>query len=118
MRVPWPCAVRAGVLDHLTAALTAGAGPLKREESLGLPHAASAAAGRAGLRLGAGLGAGARTGLAGDRDRDLDLRGLALKGFLERDFHVVAQIGAALASATAAALPGHAEQVFENIGEW
>ena len=76
-----------------------------------------AAAHRAGLRLGAGLGAGARAGLAGDRDRNLDLRGLAEEGFLQRDFHVVAQVGAALAAAAAAALPGHAEQVFENIGE-
>src|SRR5689334_17003783 len=71
---------------------------------------------RAGLRLGAGLGAGARAGLAGDRDRNLDLRGLALKGFLERDLHVVAKIRAALAAATAA-LARHAEQVFENVGE-
>jgi hypothetical protein len=83
---------------------------------LRLPHPARAAAHRTGLRLGAGLCAGARTGLAGDRDRNLDLRGLALKGFLQRDFHVVAQVGAALAAA-AAPLPGHAEQVFENIRE-
>ncbi|MGY4300594.1 hypothetical protein ACVWXN_008689 [Bradyrhizobium sp. i1.4.4] len=62
------------------------------------------------------LGADARAGLAGDRDRNLDLRGLAAKGFLERDFHVVAQVGATLAAA-AAALPGHAEQVFEDVGE-
>ena len=55
--------------------------------------------------------------LAGDRDRDLDLRGLAEKRLFQRDFHVVAQVGAALAPAAAAALPGHAEQVFENIGE-
>src|SRR6185503_13291727 len=112
-----PCAVRAGVLDHLAAALTAGAGPLQREEALGLPHPAGAAACRAGLRLGAGLGAGARAGLAGDRDRNLDLRGLAEVGFLQRDFHVVAQVGAALASAAAPALPGHAEQILENIGK-
>src|SRR6185436_11954706 len=88
---------------------------LQREEALGRPHASSAAAYRTGLRLGAGLGAGARTGLAGDRDRDLDLRGLAEVGFLQRDFHIVAQVGAALASATPPALPGHAEQVLENI---
>src|SRR5439155_23635156 len=109
-------AIRAGILDHLAAALTAGAGPLQREEALGLPHPACAAAHRTGLRLGTRLGAGARTGLAGDRDRNLDLRGLALKSFLQREFHIVAQVGAALAS-TAASLPGHAEQVLENIGE-
>ncbi len=47
---------------------------------------------------------------------NLDLRGLAEVGLLQRDFHVVAQIGTALAAA-AAALPGHAEQIFKNIGE-
>src|ERR1700712_5425922 len=109
-------AARAGILDHLAAALTGRAGALQREEALGLADPAGAAAHRTGLRLGAGLGAGARTGFAGDRDRNLDLRGLALEGFLQRDFHVVAQVGAALATAAAApALAGHAEQVFENI---
>ncbi|MGY4328674.1 hypothetical protein ACVWWG_003091 [Bradyrhizobium sp. LB7.2] len=40
------------------------------------------------------------------------------KAYLERDFHVVAQVGAALAAAAAtAALSGHAEQIFENVGE-
>src|SRR5438046_2954305 len=76
---------------------------------------AGAAAHRAGLRLGAGLRAGTGTGLAGDRNRDLDLGGLAEEGFLQRDFHVVAQIGAALAPAATPALPAHAEQVFEDI---
>ncbi len=58
-------------------------------------HAASAVAGGAGRRLGAGLGAGARAVVAGDRGRHADLRGLAGKGLLERDLHVVAQVGAA-----------------------
>src|SRR5262245_17237200 len=106
----------AGFLDHLAAALTARAGPLQGEEALRLADASGAAAMRAGLRLGAGLGAGARAGFAGDRDRYLDLRGLALKSFLDRDFHVVAQVGAALAAA-AAALARHAKQIFENVGE-
>src|SRR5258707_13146289 len=105
------------VFDHLAATLTARAGSLKREKSLRLPHAASAAAQRAALRLGAGLRAGARTGFAGDGNRNLDLGGLAEEGFLQRDFHVVAQVGATLAPAAASALPGHAEQVFKNIGE-
>src|SRR5262249_50214145 len=107
---------RAGVLDHLTTALTPRTGPLQREEALRLSDAAGAAAGRAGLRLGAGLGAGARAGFAGDRDGNLDLRGLALERFLQRDFHVVAQVGAAFAAAPGA-LPAHAEQIFENVGE-
>src|SRR5579859_181727 len=57
---------RASVLDHLTTALTARAGPLQREEALGLPHPPLPTAHRAGLRLGAGLGAGAGAGVAGD----------------------------------------------------
>src|SRR6202030_3042424 len=107
----------AGGFDHLATAQTARAGSLQREKSLRLPYPAGAAAHRAGLRLGAGLGADARTGFAGDRDRNLDLGSFAEEGFLQRDFHVVAQIGAALASTAATALPGHAEQVFKNIGK-
>src|SRR5207237_8502311 len=107
---------RTGVLARLAADLTAGAGPLQREKSLRLPHPPRAAADRTGLRLGAGFGAGARAGLAGDGHRNLDLRGLALEGFFQRDFHVVAQVGAALAAA-APALAGHAEQIFEDVGE-
>src|SRR3954463_984698 len=114
---PLTRAGRTGVLDHLAAPLAARAGALQREEALRLPYASGAAAGRAGLRLGAGLGPDARAGFAGDRDRDLDLRGLAAKSFLERDFPVVAQVGAALAAATAAALSSHAEQIFENVGK-
>src|ERR1700730_17556889 len=106
---------RTGILDYLAAALAAGTGSLQREKSLRLPHAAGAAAHRAGFRLGAGLGTGARTGFAGHRNRNLDLGGLAEEGFLQRDFHIVAQVGAAFAAAAASALPGHAEQVFENI---
>ena len=53
---------------------------------------------------------------AGDRDRNFDLGGLALEGFLQGDFHIVAQVRATLAAATAA-LARHAEQVFENIRE-
>ena len=87
------------------------------EEALRRAHAAGAATGRAGLRLGAGLGAGAGAGFAGDRGRDRDLRGLAAIGVLQRDFHVVAQVRAALAPAAAAAPAAHAEEVVENIGE-
>src|SRR5208282_3105941 len=52
-------------------------GPLARDESLGVAHAALTAAHRTGFRLGAGLGAGAGTGFAGDRGRNADLRILA-----------------------------------------
>src|SRR5258708_1884320 len=105
------------ILDHLAAALAARAGSLQREKSLGLPHPASPATHRTGLGLGAGLGAGAGTRLASNRDRDLDLGGLAEEGLFEGDFHIVAQVGAALAATATPALPGHAEQVLEDIGE-
>src|SRR5437879_10563500 len=81
------------VFDHLAAALTAGTGSLEREKSLRLPHAAGAAAHRAGLRLGAGPGAGARTGFAGDRNRHLDFGGLAEGALLQRDSNVDAERG-------------------------
>ena len=100
---PWPAHLRAGVLDRLAAALACRAGALDREEALAArtlpwpPHM------RAGHRLRAGLGAGAGAIGAGDRGRHPDLRGLAGIGFLQRDLHVVAQVGAALAAAGRAA---------------
>src|SRR5581483_12420326 len=96
--------------------MAGGGGSLQREKALGVTHPSRATAHAAGFRLGAGLCANAGTGLASHRDRNLDLRRLALKSFLERDFHVVAQVGTALATATRP-LPGHAEQILENIGE-
>src|SRR5476649_1121253 len=111
---------RTGIFDHLAAALTGRAGALKREEALRMPDLAGAAAGRALLRLAAGLGAGAGAGFAGHRGRDADLRGLAGKSLCQADFHIVAQIRAALAALAppaAAAAAAHAEQVFENVGE-
>ena len=46
------------------------------------------------------------------------LRSLAAIGVLQRDFHVVAQVRAALAAIAAAAAPAaHAEEIVENIGE-
>src|SRR5437879_10347107 len=100
--------------EHLPALLTAVASSFQRKEALRLPHPAGAAAGRAVLRLGAGLGPGTGAGLASDGDGNFDLRGLALERFFERDFHVVAEIGAALASA-AAALSRHAEQIIADV---
>ena len=105
------------IFDHLPTALAARAGALQRKEPLRLPHPAGTAAHRASLRLRTGFGPGAGAGFASDRDWNLDLGGLAEEGFLQRDFHVVAQVSAALAPATTAALTGHAEQVFENIGK-
>ncbi len=97
--------------------LTCGACALEREETLRLTHAASTSAHLADFRLGAGFRAGARTWLAGDGDRNIDLRGFSGERFFECDFHIVAQVRAALAAATPRALSGHAEQVFKNIGE-
>src|SRR5690606_18564674 len=100
-------------------ALALRAGALDREEALGGAHAARAGAHGAGDGLGAGLGTRARALVARHGSRDVDLRGLAGEGFLERDLHVVAQVGAALAPAGRAALPAHhlAEDVVEDVGE-
>src|SRR6516225_4134507 len=108
----------AGVVDDLSAALAGGTGPLEREETLGVTDASLAAAGRTSLGFGAGLGARAGASLAGHRGGDADLRGLAEIGLLQADFHIVAQIGAALAAAPAStASAAHAEQVIEDVGE-
>ena len=45
------------------------------------------------------------------------MRGLADKRLQQRDFHIVAQVGAALASGAAAAPAAHAEQIVEYVGE-
>ena len=105
----------AGVVDDLSATLAGGTGPLEREETLGVTDASVAAAGWTSLGFGAGLGAGAGASLAGHRGGEAYLGGLAEIGLLQADFHVVAQIGAALAPAATPALPAHAEQVFEDI---
>src|SRR5215470_2220137 len=82
-----------------------------------MTHPAVAAAHRAGLRLGAGFGAGAGAGFTGHRSWNADLRGLAVEGFLERNLHIVTQIGAALAPARAPTPGGHAENAFKQIGK-
>src|SRR5580692_9427215 len=103
---------RTRAVDRLAAALALRAGALEREETLGVADFALALAHRANFWLGAWLGAGAGAGLAGDRGRDTNLRRLARIGLVQGDFHVVAQIGAALAAgATATAAAAHAEQI-------
>src|SRR5262249_60728041 len=80
--------------------------------------ASLAAAAWTGLRPGAGLRARAGAGLAGDRGRDAHLRGLAGIGLFQADLHVVAQVGATLAAATASApAAAHAEEIVDNVGE-
>src|SRR3954453_20147358 len=110
-------AVRTWIVDHLAAALTGHAGALECEEALLVPHLSGAAAGRTGLGLGAGLRAGAGAHLTGDGRRNAHLRGLAAVSLLERDLHVVAQVGATLAATAIAAPAAHPEQVFEDIRE-
>src|SRR5262249_21443759 len=108
----------AGSIDHLPAALTADAGPLQRKESLGVTNLAEAAATGTRFRLGAGLGAGASAGFADDRRRNADLSALAGEGFFQRQLHVVAQIGAALAAGAASPpAAAHAKEIVEDIGE-
>src|SRR6516225_7979191 len=104
-------------IDRLAAAVTIRAGAFEREKALGVTHPAVATAHRTGLRLGAGLGTGAGTGFAGHRGWNADLRCLAVEGFLERNLHVVTQIGAALAAARAPAPGRHAENAFKQIGK-
>src|SRR4029077_6221459 len=93
------------------------AGTLQREEALGVSHPAVTAAHRTGLRLGAGLGAGAGAGLAGHRGWNADLRILASECLLQRDLHIVTQIGATLATAATTAAGRHAENAFKQIGK-
>src|SRR5262245_7768627 len=114
---PGARAGRAGIIDDLAAALASRTSPLEREETLGVTDASLAAAGRTSLGFGAGLGARAGTALAGHRGRDAHLGSLAAIGFLQSDFHVVAQIGASLAPAAASTASAHAEQVIEDVGE-
>src|SRR5262249_25948286 len=96
-----------------------GAGALDGEEALGGAHFAVAAAGAAGLRLGARLRAGALAFAASDRRGNADFGTLAAIGVFERDFHVVAQVAAAIGPASAALPAAHefAEQIVEHIGE-
>src|SRR5215813_13329282 len=81
-------------------------------------NASLTAASRTSFRPGAGLGARARAGPARHRGRNSHLGVFSGLGFLQSDFHVVAQIGAALpAAAASAASATHAEQVIEYVGE-
>src|SRR6185369_333046 len=107
---------RAGRLDGFAAALASGAGAFDGEETLRRPHLADAAAGAARGGRGAGLGAAARAVFAHDGCRHADLRRLALIGFRQGDFHVVAEIGAPLAR-RALARPALAHELAEQIVE-
>src|SRR5690606_18302327 len=57
--------------------------------------------------------------IAGNRGRHVNLRRLACKRFLKRDFHIVTQVSATFLTAGAALPPAHdiSENIFENIGK-
>src|SRR3954449_7538135 len=76
---------RARIVDHLPAALTAGTGPFKREESLRMADTTRTTTMRTRLWLAASLGAGAGAGFTSNRSRDPHLRGLAVVGLIEPD---------------------------------
>src|SRR5690606_176974 len=112
----------ARVVDDLAAAVAGRARALDGEEALRGAHAPVAAAGGALPRLGAGLGARAVAGLADNRGRQREGRGLALVGILEGNLEVVAHVGAPFAAAAGIAAaagtgPSHevAEQVVEDV---
>src|SRR6185312_7560579 len=88
-------AARAGVRDGLAAPMAARAGLRNGEGALRDAHLARAAAGGAGLRLRAGLRARAVAGVALGKRRDADLGLEAVRGLLEVDLEVVAQVCAA-----------------------
>src|SRR5471032_1118703 len=112
---------RARVGDDLAGAVAFRAGLLDAEEALLHAHLAVAAASRAGARRGARLGAGAVAGVALVPGRHADGRVEAVGGLLQRDFQVVAQVGAAIhlrsGVATAAATEDVAEDVAEGVAE-
>ena len=108
---------RAGIVDHLAAALAAGQVRSSVKKPCAWRMRPAPPQVRAGLRLGAGLGAGAGAGLAGDRGRHAHLRGLAGEGLLERDLHVVAQVGAALAAGRGGRAPPPMPKMSSKISE-
>ncbi len=102
--------------DYRAATLAGGTGTLDGKETLCMTNAAGARACAALDRFGTRLRAGAGAGLAGHVGRKADLCGLAAIRFVERNFQIIAQIGAALA-ARAAAAAAHAEQIVEDVGK-
>jgi hypothetical protein len=98
--------------------MTFRAGLLDREKPLLDTHLAVAAAGRTDPRLRAFTRAGAMAAVALGHGGYTDARLGPTGCFLERDFEVVAQVGAAVdIRATAAAAEDIAEDVGKRIGE-
>src|SRR5882724_1141705 len=111
-------AALAGLLDDFAGATAGMAGALDGEEALTGPHPPGATAGGAGRGLGALLAAAPLAGPAGGRAWHANGILLAGERLLQRDRHVVAQIGAAPARLAAAPASGElAEHLLEDVGE-
>ena len=89
-------ATHAGFWNDLASASAGRAALLNAEKTLAHLHRTRPGAGAAGFDLGAGFGAAAFAGFARLPTGNADLRVLALGCFLQRDFHRVAQIAAAV----------------------
>ena len=113
--LPAAATIRAGLGNDLSAALAAMTGALNGKKPLLRAHFAVPLAGRASAGLGARLGTRTAATLAGGGAGQIDLALGAVKGFLQADINLGAQIiaapGAALPATTAAA----AEKLFKNI---
>ena len=82
----------ARMLDDLARAATLRAGLLHREKALRHAHGTRAFAGWTGLGIVAFFSARAMTNFAGFRGRNAQLGSGAARGFLSRDFEVVAKV--------------------------
>src|SRR5208282_2298809 len=114
---PGAAAVGAGIGNDLAGAVALRAGLLDGKETLRHPHLALAVAGGTGLGLGPRLSPGAMAGRALLHGRNADLGLGAARRFFQREFQVVAQIGAAVHAVAAAAPTGArvAEDLSENV---
>src|SRR5690606_14683545 len=119
VHAPFAPARAAGVFDDLPRAMTGRAGAFDHEKALLRPDLSMTAARATGLDTRARLRAGPVAGIAGSGDFDLDFALLAVIGLVERDLHVVTQVGAAPLGLTppAAAETGLAEDRLENIAQ-
>src|SRR5262249_52211032 len=108
-----------GVPDDTPLAVAFGAGALDGEEALVGANLSVTGTGWARLRLGARCGARAGAFFAGDQSGDANLGALAVKSVFQRDFHVVAEVAAAIGAIAAALTAPHefAEQIVEDVGE-
>src|ERR1041385_8695373 len=102
--------------DDRSGAPALPAGACHRKEPLLIPKLTASVALRARLWFAAGRGARAVARFAGFVAWDLDGRFDALRGFIERDFEVIAQIGATLRSASPALAAEHLADA-ENVTE-